>query len=279
MLSLGPLRGHIAAARGHLGRTATIACAAGLTACALTTEAWPYAATLGGAGAATAWGLIWSATLPKGRIRDISTTLYCAPPVATVVVVIAERLVDGVHWWELALDAALPLAVWKWRPARTARVLAGRERSLTPEAIEVHQEQQAAALVPVGSTHPMSRWWAQHVAVEGGAAPGTVLLQVKQTGPKSLQAIIAAAVPGTPVPTISITALSARLDWDEEQITVSKVPGRGAGVRLLTVGTAPQAEVTDPFEYWVKHIAPKGMPGTTITGIRVIDTDQQKELN
>ncbi|MGW2401779.1 hypothetical protein ACWCYY_35020 [Kitasatospora sp. NPDC001664] len=277
MLTLGPLRGRIAVARGHLGRAATVACAAGLvTNTFVTAEAWPYVATLSGAGAATAWGLIWSATLPKGRIRDISTTLYCAPPATAAVLLVAERLVDGVHWWELLLDAAWPVLVWKFRPGRTARVLASRERSLAPEAVEQHQEQQAAGLVPVGSSHPMSLWWAQHVAVDGGAAPGTVLLQVEQTGPASLQAIIAAAVPGTPVPTISITALSARLDWDEDEIKVSKVAGHGAGVRRLSIGTPP-ATAEDPHTRWAQHIAPKGMPGTWITDVRIVDTDT-KEL-
>ncbi len=226
----------------------------------------------------TAWGLLWSATLPNGRIRDICAALYCAPPATAAALVLTERLVAGVHWWELALDVAWSVAVWVLRPARTARVLAGRERSLAPEAVQQHEEQQAQALVPAGSSHPMSLWWAQHIAVEGGAAPGTALRDVEQTGPSSLRALIVAAVPGTPVPTISITALSASLDWDEAEIAVSKVAGRGAGVRRLTIGTAPEEETDDPFEYWVKHIAPKGMPGTTITNIRVIDTDR-KELH
>ncbi len=277
MMSLGPLRGRIAVARGYTGRAATLAGTAGLVSAALTTDTLPYIVTISGAGAATAYGLIWSATLPKGRIRDAATALYLAPPVTAAALLVTESLVHGLHWWELAADAAWTVAVWWTRPARTARVLTGRERSLTVEAVQQVQQEQAAALAPAGSTHPMSLWWAQHVAVDGGAAPGTVLEQVQTTGPKSMTAIIRAAVPGTPVPTISITALSARLDWDEEEITVAKVPGRGAGVRRLSVGQAP-AEAEDPFAHWIKHIAPKGMPGTVITGIRVIDTDA-KELN
>ncbi|MFB7672239.1 hypothetical protein ACFC26_12565 [Kitasatospora purpeofusca] len=277
MMSLGPLRGRIAVARGYVGRTATLATAAGLAAGALTTDPLPFAVTLTGAGAATAWGLVWSGTLPSGRIRDAATALYLAAPVTAAGLLVTERLVHGLHWWELALDAAWALATWKLRPARTARVLAGRERSLTPEAVQQVQEQQAAALAPAGSNHPMSTWWAQRVAVEGGVAPGTVLTDVERTGEKALTALIRAAVPGTPVPTISITALSALLDWDEEEIRVEKVPGRGAGVRRLTVGTAEQA-VLDPYQRWVKDIAPKGMPGTVITGVRIIDTDT-KELH
>ncbi|MER5642351.1 hypothetical protein ABT095_36095 [Kitasatospora sp. NPDC002227] len=277
MMSLGPLRGRIAVARGYAGRTATLATTAGLAAGALTTDPLPFAITLSGAGAATAWGLIWSATLPSGRIRDAATALYLVAPVSAAGLLVTERLVHGLHWWELALDATWALVTWKVRPARMARVLSGRERSLTPEAVQQVQEQQAAALVPAGSTHPMSIWWAQRVAVEGGVAPGTVLTDVERTGEKGMTALIRAAVPGTPVPTISITALSALLDWDEEEIRVEKVAGRGAGVRRLSVGTADQAAL-DPYAHWVKNIAPKGMPGTVITGVRIIDTDT-KELH
>ncbi|MFF8775086.1 hypothetical protein [Kitasatospora sp. NPDC015120] len=277
MMSLGPLRGRIAVARGYAGRTATLATTAGLAAGALTTSPLPYAVTLVGTGAATAWGLMWSATLPSGRIRDAATALYLVAPASAAALLVTERLVHGLHWWELALDGAWTLTVWKLRPARTARVLTGRERSLTPQAVQQAQEQQAASLLPAGSTHPMSTWWAQRVSVEGGVAPGTVLTDVERTGGKAMTALIRAAVPGTPVPTISITALSALLDWDEEEISVEKVPGRGAGVRRLRVGTAEQA-VLDPYAHWVKNIAPKGMPGTVITGIRVIDTDT-KELH
>ncbi|GAA2154320.1 hypothetical protein GCM10009760_53130 [Kitasatospora kazusensis] len=276
MLSLGPLRGRIATARGYTGRAATLAGVAGLATAAFTDTPMPYVAVISGAGAATAWGLIWSATLPKGRVRDAATALYLVSPVSAAALLVTERLVHGLHWWELALDAAWTVAVWKCRPARTARVITGRERSLTVEAVQYAQQEQAAALVPAGSNHPMSLWWAQRVGVEGGAAPGTVLLDVEQTGPRSVTAIIAAAVPGTPVPTISITALSALLDWEEEEITVAKVAGRGAGVRRLSVGIAPEG-ADDPYARWVKHIAPKGMPGTWITDIRIVDTDV-KEL-
>ncbi|MDH6709866.1 hypothetical protein P3T27_006615 [Kitasatospora sp. MAA19] len=276
MMSLGPLRGRIAVARGYVGRTATLAGTAGLTAGALTADTFPFVVTITGAGTATVWGLIWSATLPKGRIRDAATALYLVAPVSAAALLVTERLVHGLHWWELALDAAWAVAVWKVRPARMARVLAGRERSLTPEAVQQVQEQQAAALVPAGSTHPMSIWWAQRVAVEGGVAPGTVLTDVERTGEKGMSGLIRAAVPGAPVPTISITALSALRDWDEEEIRVEKVAGRGAGVRRLTVGTADQA--VDPYTHWIKNIAPKGMPGTVITGVRIIDTDT-KELH
>ncbi|WP_043478094.1 hypothetical protein [Kitasatospora sp. MBT66] len=276
MLSLGPLRGHLAVARGYTGRALTLAGTAGLATAAFTTGPLPYIVTISGAGAATVYGLIWSATLPKGRIRDAATALYLTPPVTAAGLLVTERLVHGVHWWELALDAAWALATWKVRPARMARVLSGRERSLTVEAVQEFQQEQAAALIPAGSTHPMSLWWAQRVAIEGGVAPGTVLQDIELTGPKSMTGLIRAAVPGTPVPTISITALSALLDWDEEEISVAKVAGRGAGVRRLSVGQAPEAQ--DPYTHWMKNIAPKGMPGTSITDIRIVDTDT-KELH
>lgn len=278
-MSLGPLRGRIAVARGYVGRTATLAGTAGLAVGALTTDTLPFAVTLAGAGAATAWGLAWSATLPAGRVRDAATALYLASPVSAAGLLVTEHLVHASPtWWEFALDALWAVATWKVRPARMARVLAGRERSLTPQAVQQVQEQQAADLAVTGSNHPMSLWWAQRVAVEGGVAPGTVLTDVERTGEKSMTALIRAAAPGTPVPTISITALSALLDWDEEEITVTKVKGHGAGIRRLYVGIAPQ-QVIDPYTNWVQNIAPKGMPGTQITEIRKVPvTNLTKEL-
>ncbi|MFG2904018.1 hypothetical protein ACGF13_02955 [Kitasatospora sp. NPDC048286] len=276
MMSLGPIRGRVATARSHLGRAATLTGTAGLAAGAVTTDFLP--ATVGGAGAAIAYGLIWSATLPRDHVRDTATALYLAPAVTMAGVLVVERLVPGLHWWELAAGAVWAAAVWFIRPARMARVMAGREPSLTPEAVEQARHEAPTGLDQAGDRHPLAVWWSEHAAVDGGVAPGTVLEQIERTGPQSMRAVIRSAHHGTPVPTISTTRLSALIDWDEEEITVTKMPGRGAGVRRLTVGHAPQ-DAADMYAHWTQHIAPKGMPGTTITGIRIVDTDAGREID
>ncbi|MFE7526176.1 hypothetical protein ACFU7Y_10680 [Kitasatospora sp. NPDC057542] len=276
MMSLGPIRGRVATARSHLGRAATLTGTAGLATGAFTTDFLP--ATAGGAGAAIAYGLAWSATLPKDPVRDTATALYLTPAVTMAGLLVVERLVPGVHWWELAAGAAWAAAVWLIRPARMARVLAGREPSLTPEAVEQAQQDAPTGLEQATDRHPLAAWWSEHAAIDGGVAPGTVLEHIEQTGPQSMRAVIRSAHHGTPVPTISTTRLSALIDWDEEEITVTKMPGRGAGVRRLTVGRAPQ-DAADMYAHWAQHIAPKGMPGTVITGLRVVDTDTGREID
>ncbi|MFF2951797.1 hypothetical protein ACFVVU_10720 [Kitasatospora sp. NPDC057965] len=276
MMSLGPMRGRLAVARDRIGRAATLTGALALTGTALNPD-W-YPASIGAAGAALGFGLLWSATLPAGQVRDTATALYVAPSAAMAGLLVAERLVHGVHWWELAADTAWTLVVWFVRPARLARVVAGREPSLSPAAVETAQQALAETGVPSdGERHPMAVWWSERAAVVGGVAPGTVLEHIERTGPQSMTAIIRSARPGAPVPTISITALSALLDWDEEEITVAKIPGRGAGVRRLTVGRPAPQHGADLHAYWAEHIAPKGMPGTTITAIRTVDLDKQVE--
>ncbi|GAA1401534.1 hypothetical protein GCM10009639_43940 [Kitasatospora putterlickiae] len=273
MMSLGPVRGRLAVARDRIGRAATLTGALALTGTALN-PAW-YPASIGAAGAALGFGLLWSATLPAGQVRDTATALYVAPSAAMAGLLVTERLVHGLHWWELAADTAWTAAVWFVRPARLARVMAGREPSLTPAAVATAQQNPiGAAPAEAGERHPMAVWWSERAAIEGGLAPGTVLEHIEQTGPQSMTAVIRSARPGAPVPTVSITSLSALLDWDEEEITVAKIPGRGAGVRRLTVGRAPQ-QAADLHAYWAQHIAPKGMPGTTITAIRTVDLDKQ----
>ncbi|MCX4557474.1 hypothetical protein OHA02_14815 [Streptomyces phaeochromogenes] len=264
MIRLGPVRGGIAVARNCIGRLATLTSAAALTTCAFTPDL--YGASLAAAIAATGWGALWSVTLPPGYIREASAPLYLAPSVSMAVLLTVERIVPGVQWWELTLDAVWAAAVWFIRPARLARVWAGREPSLNPDLLPAAKP----VVVAAGSQHPMSLWWAQHVAVQGGAAPGTVLEGVEQTGPKSLRAVIRSTLPGQPVPEVSPHHLSALLDWPEEEISIRPVPRRGAGVRQLTVGHG--ATAVDLYSLWEEQIAPKGMPGTRITKVRTVST-------
>jgi hypothetical protein len=270
MIPLGPLRGRGAATRNAIGRTATVGGGAALAVTAVAPHLFLYG--LAGAGAGVCCGVAWTLTLPKGPVRDSAAALYLTPSLTLAVLVAVERLAHLVHWWELLADLAWTLAVWRWRPARVGRVMAGREPAATYEAF-------AQAMEPAGPpapVHKMSLWWQQRVAVDKGAAPHTALDLVEQTGPYSLRAVIRSTIPGTPVPAISVLELSALLNWPEDEITITPMPRQGAGVRRLTVGQAPaDAGELDPFAHWVQRIAPKGMTGTRLVKINEITLDKE----
>src|SRR5690606_39584995 len=75
---------------------------------------------------------------------------------------------------------------------------------------------QAGVEVEAVGGHPAARWWAEHAAVDGGPAPGTVLLPVEPYGP-GVRAAIASERPGAAVPDISIG------DWKSTRLNSSHV--------------------------------------------------------
>ncbi|MCX4784640.1 hypothetical protein [Streptomyces sp. NBC_01264] len=244
---------HIVTARARAGRVAT---AAGAT--AATTGLFTPAVTgesLLAAVIATGAGL---ALLPTGRSeghqKKTVTVLYLSPGVSFAGVMLAERIVPGTHWGEALAVVAWTAGVWLLRPARAARHM------LVPP-LPAPAEPLAG---DPADTNPAARFWSERVAIEGGAAPGTVLDDVERTGPESLRAVIRSAAPGLPVPDISIRHLSALMDVPETLIKIGPVPGRGASVRLLTVGDVQE---TDPMSLWAQQIAPLAMPGSVITHV------------
>ena len=266
MIRLGPLRGRIALARNAVGRAATVAGTGALAAGTFTPNPAPTSMTA--AVLCAGWGTLWSATLPRNTVGNTAMALYLTPSLSLAALLTAQHIVPGIDWWwQLLADVVWTAAVWKVRPARLARILAGREPSLTPEAIAQTKEMLAT---PAGPQHPMAQFWAQHVALEDGAAPHTVLEHIQRTGPESMTAIIRSTLPGKPVPKIDLLELSAAINWPEDDITITPVPRQGAGMRRLTVGQAPPA-AADLHTAWEEHIAPKGMPGTVITAIRAVD--------
>lgn len=214
---------------------------------------------LTGAGLATL--RLWK---PDGHQKATASALYVAPGASLAALLLAERLVPGPHWGE-----ALALTVWTvgiglLRPAQL-----GRSMLSTP----IPAPPQPAAKVEPAPGHPIARWWATSVAASGGIAPGTLLEDITQTSPHCLRAVIRSAVVGEPVPEISVRRLSALMDVPESEIVVDGVPGRGAGVRRLTVGSEGN-QGGDPMEVWAKTIAPVAMPGAVLTGVRVGRPDQ-----
>jgi hypothetical protein len=83
-----------------------------------------------------------------------------------------------------------------------------------------------------------------------------------------MTAIIRATTPGKPVPAISVRHLSALMDIPEDDIAITPVERRGAGVRRLTIG-APDARDADPSTVWAQTIAPLAMPNAVLTSVRV----------
>jgi len=220
--------------------------------------------------ALTGWALLADAVLalgglatlrlwkPDGQQKAAATALYLTPGVSLAGLLLAEQITPGPHWAE-----ALGLGMWVvgvlvMRPARVARHMLAPPPSPSLDLAPVAEQ--------VG--HPACRWWAQHVAVEGGTAPGTVLEDVQRTGESAMRAVIRSATPGRPVPDVSIRNLSALMDIPEDLIDIGPVPGRGAGVRRLTVGM-PDDGAEDLETVWAKRIAPAAMPGAVLTGVRV----------
>lgn len=250
-------RRRIDAISSGTGRVATAAGAtaalAGMVAPAAAAVALPAAAVATGAGLVTLW-----LGQPPGHQRATTAVLYLMPGVSLAGVLAAECLVAGIHWGEALAALVWSAATWLVRPARIARRMVSAPLPPPP----------AASVKPVVDAHPAAAWWASRVAVDKGAAPGTLLTQIERTGETSMRAIICAAVAGQPVPDVSIRHLSALMDVPEDLISIGPVPGRGAGMRRLTIG-ASAAEETDPTTVWEERIAPAAMPGAVLTGIRV----------
>ncbi|MFH8582542.1 hypothetical protein [Streptomyces zaomyceticus] len=205
----------------------------------------------------------WTREVPTHQART-AATMYVAPGVSLMVVLLAERLVSGVHWGEALAVALWSAGTWWLRPARAARHMLVPPLPPIEKATELVVQEEPEQTYD----HPAAQWWAELVAVDGGVVPGTVLESIERTGERSMRAVIRSVIPGHPVPSIrdaEISRLSALMDLPEADIKVTPVPGRGSSVRLLTVGTADEALSAQNF--WATRIAPLAMPGAQITAI------------
>ncbi|MFH9426413.1 hypothetical protein [Streptomyces sp. NPDC017529] len=196
--------------------------------------------------------------VPNQQTRT-AQVLYAAPGVSLAVVLAAEAIVPGFHWSEALAVGLWSAGTWWLRPARAARHM------LVPPLPPATSAQDLVVSEQPADVHPAAQWWAERVAIEGGAAPGTLLEDIERTGERAMKAVIRAAAPGQPVPEISTRRLSALMDVPEGEIEVGPVPGRGASVQLLTVGIADAA--LDARTFWATRIAPLAMPGAQIESI------------
>lgn len=247
------------------GRLATIAGACAAAGGMFTTvlDGW----TLLADGALTLAGLVtlrlWR---PSGLQKATASALYLIPGVSLGVLLAGQWVTPNMHpvWSAVEATGLLVWTVGTWvaRPAEAGR------RMLAPRSRPVLSTEPGTAVVMPASQNPYARWWAQHAAVKG-VAPGTVLEDVRPVGGRGLRAVIRSTIPGKPVPDVPIKTLSALMDVPEEDISITAVPGRGAGVRLLTVGQTEGEAGQDAATVWEQRIAPVAMPGAVLTGMRV----------
>ncbi|WP_433406984.1 hypothetical protein [Streptomyces sp. CA-146814] len=273
----------LARVRGAVGRTATVTgalvLAGGLGNDIFTLPGVAAAAVAAGVGLASNLKVIRA---PES-VRWTAISLYAAPHTGCAAILIGERLAPDGPVSVLVQAAVVALwtgATWMLRPGLTARELT--DEALAQELAEAAKAAETAAVVPVTPTYASeaARWWGQTFAVEGGLAPGTVLLDHQQVSNQCVALIIGTQKRGQPVPDISKPGLSAALDLPEEQIDVGPVPGRGAGVRLLVLGQRPVAEAdagpVDSDEAVWAEIAATAMPGVEL--IEATTYEMPKEL-
>lgn len=195
---------------------------------------------------------------PDGHQKAAASALYLTPGATLAALLVVERAIPGPQWWDAVGLMLWTVGVGVLRPARAARMM------MSPPPPAPVTDLAPMPLEP--EAHPVAEWWARNVAIDGGAAPGTALDDIEETGPAAMRAIIRSTTPGEPVPDISIRRLSAVTDVPEELISIGPVPGRGAGVRLLTIGRPAEA---DPAAIWAQRIAPVAMPNAVLTSVRV----------
>lgn len=238
----------------------------------------PGAAGLAAAGTvgatAAGLGILWLSSPPDlpGPERATAGVMYATPGIGLTAILTAECLAAHFGWTGFTALAVQAVSVLVWTaatwlsrlPRRARRMLSPQRPQTLTDAAEM-----TADIFNTGGPHvdPAAAEWARKAAIPGGLAPNTALENIEETGPGSMRAIICSTIPGEPVPDISIKRLSALADIDEDLITIGPVPGRGAGVRLLTIGRP--AAAADPAAIWARDIAPKAMPGTTLIDIRV----------
>ncbi|MFJ4013979.1 hypothetical protein [Streptomyces sp. NPDC090026] len=266
--------------RATAGRIATVAGAAVLTG-GLATDA-VIGPGLGAAVLTAGAGLAMNPKIWRGPkdLRPTAITVYAAPHAGVAALLIAEAVAPdtplsitiqagGVALWTAA--------TWWIRPGQLARDFVGeaqaQEIAVAPAPEEPAAEPEEDLLRP---TTEAGHWWAREFAVEGGIAPGTVLLDHQRLDANCVAAVIGSARRGTPVPKLSVEQLSAHLDMPEDLIDVGPVPGRGAGVCLLVIGPRPTAPATakttgaSDEETWA-DIAKTAMPGVELIETNVYE--------
>ncbi|MGA5578416.1 hypothetical protein ACPCK9_26780 [Streptomyces koyangensis] len=279
----------LARVRAKTGRVATLA-GAGLLTGGLLTDAL---CAPGLVAAATAAGIGLAANpriLRSSAVRAVAVSVYAAPHAGCAAILLAERLAPDTAVSHLVQAGAVALwgcATWYLRPGQLAADLVAESVAQEiAEATKAGQDDQAeeteetAEPAPALPEDPAARWWAD-LAVDGGVAPGTVLLDHQRVSEECVAFIVGSAERGVPVPEIPRRRLSAFLDIPEEHIEVGPVPGRGTGVCLLVIGRRPAPEQPEQHEADSDAVTWAEIAATAMPGVELIEAntyDMRKEL-
>ncbi|MFD1547042.1 hypothetical protein [Nonomuraea guangzhouensis] len=259
-------RGCFAVVSDVAGRAATLAGACAAAGGLFTSNLTGYSLI---ADAVCTLGGLWTLRLWRqdGQQKTVATVLYLMPGVSLAGLLLGEYVIPGISPVEAGGLLLWIVGTWVARPAETARRMLwpALTQAAAVSSAELATVEDEAGIV---SQDPVAQWWAAKAAIEDGVASGTALDDIQRTGERSMRAIIRSTIPGKPVPSISVRDLSALTDIPEDEIAIDPVPGRGAGVRLLTMGK-PDPGKDDLKKVWEKTIAPKAMPGTRLVGVRV----------
>ncbi|MDH6544961.1 hypothetical protein M2167_007532 [Streptomyces sp. SPB4] len=205
-------------------------------------------------------------------VKPTAIAVYAAPHTGAALILVGERLAPdtGVSLLvQMGVIAAWTGATWVIRPGRLARQVAEEAELQEAEADRTADDDSSTVAVPAEDPgeSEAAHWWRTQIAVEGGIAPATVLLAHQRVSQQCVAAVIGSAQHGLPLPDISKARLSAHLDMPEDLIDIQPVPGRGAGVRLLVIGSRPKPaepeQSTGDEAVWAE-IAKTAMPGVEL---------------
>ncbi|MFK0203422.1 hypothetical protein [Streptomyces lavendulae] len=263
----------LARVRAEAGRFATVAgsavLAGGLVGDLVTGPGILAAVTAAGLGLAANPKILRA----PSYVKPVAIAVYAAPHAGAALILVGERLAPdtGVSLLvQMGAIAAWTGATWVIRPGRLARQLVEEAELQEITAVDTtadHENTEAVVPAEDPDESEAALWWRTQIAVEGGIAPATVLLEHRRVSRECVAAVIGSAQQGLPLPDISKARLSAHLDMPEDLIDIQPVPGRGAGLRLLVIGPRPKPadpeKNTDDEEVWAE-IAKTAMPGVEL---------------
>ncbi|KMS74220.1 hypothetical protein ACM01_14980 [Streptomyces viridochromogenes] len=219
--------------------------------------------------------------------RPIATVIYLTPHSFLSSILVAElvatsteaRLIEGgalVLWtvgvWWLR-PAALGKRVAKWPDPPTPDSDANADDEVEDEDAEASDEVAVVEKIP---SDPAAAWWHLKAAKEGGVAPDTEIVAIRQIEDgRRVAAVIASKVHGEPVPNIELRRLSALMNIPVGLLAIEDIPGYGAGVQMLLIGPQPEATQADD-DVW-NEIARTALPGVQL--VEVNEYDLSEELN
>ncbi|MGP3950969.1 hypothetical protein [Streptomyces sp. 7N604] len=215
--------------------------------------------------------------------RPIATVIYLTPHSFLSSILVAEllatsteaRLIEG---GAVALWTA---GVWWLRPAALGKRVAKwpDPPALEPDAddeaeFEDDEASDEVTVVKKVPSDPAAAWWHLNAAKEGGVAPDTEIVAIRQIEDgRRVAAAIASKVHGEPVPTIELRRLSALMNIPVGLLAIEDIPGYGAGVQMMLIGPPPEATQADE-DVW-NEIARTALPGVQLVEVNEYDLSEE----